>query len=147
MGSSLGKPECNLPSRMLIGIDNAELILDNCSKHKILFWLGFAIIATIGISIGYAMSRDQEWQIPFWSIFLPFVILLFYSGSIGRSTRQIFRNEVVEQKLTNMSKKDYISYKIGDDRTSKSFGATAMSSAVLAGSSVLGPFLRADYRP
>ena len=147
MGASLGRPECNLPPRMLIGIDNAEHILDNCSRHKILYWLGFAIVATVCIAIGYNYTYNMDFKIPFWLIFVPLVLLLFYSGSVGRATRLTFRNDLIEQKLSNMSKKDYIGYKIGDDRAAKSFGATAMSSGVLAGSSILGPFLRADYRP
>jgi len=132
---------------MLIGIDNAEHILDNCSTHKIVYWLGFSIVATVSLVIAHIYTAEQALQIPIWVCFIPAALLLFYAATVGRSTRLTFRNELIEQKLSNMSKKDYIGYKVGDDRTAKSFGGTAMSSAVLASSSILGPFLRADYRP
>jgi FtsH-binding integral membrane protein len=132
---------------MLIGIDNAEIILDSCSRHKILFWLGFALVATASLAIGYALTRNDEiFKIPFWLIFVPTVVLLFYAGTIAQSLKQSWRNESIEHKLSGMNKKDFLGYKIGDDRASKSLGATALSSAVLSGSSILGPFLRADYR-
>jgi hypothetical protein len=111
-----------------------------------MYWFGFAIVATIVLTVAYFLTEDDIFKIPFWLIFFPTAVLLFYASSVGRAMKQTLRNESIEQKLTGLTKKDYIGYKIGDDRSAKSFGASALSSGVLSGSAILGPFLRADNR-
>jgi len=52
--------------------------------------------------------------------------------------------EDIEHQLSGMNKRDYISYKAGDDRATKSFLGSATSAGMLSAASLLGPFIRAD---
>jgi hypothetical protein len=60
--------------------------------------------------------------------------------------QQLHDAEQMELKLGEMSKKEYINYKIGDDRTSRSLVGSTTSALILSGSNILGPFLRGDRR-
>jgi Ca2+/Na+ antiporter len=149
MGLSLARPECNIPSRLLIGVDNASAILQSCAAHKRYYALGFCIVVTLVLLVGYFYTRDNspaDFQVPFWLTFMPALIYLFYSVSLSRSLQKSFATENIEYQLSGMSKRDYLNYKIGDDRAAKGFAGSATSAGILASSGLLGPFIRADTR-
>lgn len=147
MGNTLAMPECNLPERMLIGVSNAKSVLRTCSKHKLYYAIGFMIVITMFLCYGYAITRnapDGEFQIPFWLIGLPAFFIALYSLQLNKSNN--LSSENLEYTLSGMSKKEYLNYKIGDDRAYRGFMSAASSSAMLSGSTLLGPFIRADAR-
>lgn len=147
MGGSLALPECNVPPRFLIGIDNAKSVLRRCAMHRVAFMWGILAVLTLGLLIAAALTAGQpsdKFKVPWWVVALPIVFGLLYAmttlGSIGGN----YDTEVISHKLSGMSKKDYLNYRVGDDRTMRSAAASATSAGVLAGSTLLGPFLRAD---
>jgi hypothetical protein len=147
MGQDVSLPECNIPSRLLIGVENHKKILLSCSRHKVVYALGFALVVTIFLTVGYFMTRDEPdtaFKIPAWLIFVPPVLLILYSSNIYSNVMNTFSADQIEQQLSGMSKKDYLNYKIGDDRTSKSVFGTTTNAAILSGSNIMGPFLRQD---
>jgi len=119
----------------------------SCSRHKVVYALGFALVVTIFLTVGYFMTRDEPdtaFKIPAWLIFVPPVLLILYSSNIYSNVMNTFSADQIEQQLSGMSKKDYLNYKIGDDRTSKSVFGTTTNAAILSGSNIMGPFLRQD---
>lgn len=58
----------------------------------------------------------------------------------------MLESETYEMERSGMTTKEYLNYKIGDDRTTKSLMGSLASSLILSGSGVLGPFLRGDRR-
>lgn len=147
MGLRLSRPECNIPTRFLIGIDNSKNILQNCARHRVAYMIGFLTILTIAILIGYFWTKDdppERFHVPLWLATVPVLYGIIYYFTTFSSLHLELATEQIEYDLSTMSKKDYLNYKIGDDRTAKSVAASATSAGVLSGSNILGPFLRAD---
>lgn len=149
MGQHVSRPECNIPARMLLGISNARQIAQNCARHKILWMWGFLGVITAAIVIGYLVTKSKnasEFKVPAWLIFVPILLGVLYAAREYSSSIHQMQTDSIEYQLSGMSKKDYLNYKVGDDRTNTSFAASAMSSGLLSGTNVMGPFLRADAR-
>ena len=147
MGLGLSRPECNIPVRALIGIDNAKSILTQCSRLRVMWMLGFLGLFTVVLVIGYGLTRnypDDKFKVPAWLSLLPIAIFTLYAISIKAALDQTLYNESLEYQLSGMTKKDYILHKAGDDRAAKSFAASGMSAGLLTGSNIMGPFLRGD---
>ena len=149
MGLQVSRPECNLPTRMLLGLSNARSVALNCARHKILWVWGFLFVVTIAATVAWYYTKSRpadELKVPAWLITVPPVFGLLYATHARAGALQQLESDAIEQQLSGMSKKDYIGYKIGDDRTATSFAATATSAGVLSGTNLLGPFLRGDNR-
>jgi len=134
---------------MLLGISNAKQIAQNCSRHKILWMWGFLGVLALALLIGYLATRTRpatEFKVPAWLVAIPVTLALLYAAREYASNMNQMNTDSIEYQLSGMSKKDYLNYKVGDDRTNTSFAASAMSSGVLSGANILGPFLRADVR-
>lgn len=147
MGTGLSRPECNIPVRSLIGVDNASAILMQCSRLKVMWMLGFLGLIAIVCIIGYAVTRNypsNKFKVPAWLFLLPVSVFMLYTLSIKTAMDQTLYNESIEFQLSGMSKKDFLVHKSGDDRAAKSFAASATSAGLLTGSNILGPFLRGD---
>jgi hypothetical protein len=147
MGASLALPECNVPPRFLIGIDNAKAVLQRCATHRVAYVWGILAVVTLGLLIAAIVTADNaadKLKVPWWVILLPIAIGLLYSVMSLRDLDGTYDTEVISHKLSGMSKKDFLNYRVGDDRTARSAAAGATSAGVLAGSNLLGPFLRAD---
>lgn len=147
MGASLALPECNVPPRFLIGIDNAASVLRQCATHRVAYMWGILLVAVVGLLIAAIVTHangPDGLVVPWWVILLPLVFGIIYTFTTLGSFSGSFETEKISHKLSGMSKKDYLNYRVGDDRTARSAVASATSAGVLAGSNLLGPFLRAD---
>jgi len=141
-------PQCNIPERMLIGLENAPEILRTCKSHSIAYYFGVALIITTFLFMGFLFTMDEpetNFKVPLWIVVIPFLFLLIYAISRSRSVNLGYDSEMLEMQLSGMSKKDFLNYKIGDDRSKLGFAASATSAGVLAGTNILGPFLRGDH--
>jgi hypothetical protein len=147
MGLRVSKPECNVPTRMLIGVTNAGSIITSCALHKIAFLFGFLLVVEAVIAIGYWLTRTNEpgiFRVPIWLLVVPIAFGALYALSMRASAEMDLATETIEYQLSGMNKKEYYNYKIGDDRTAKSLTGSALGSGILASSAVLAPFLRGD---
>lgn len=147
MGLRVSKAECNVPTRMLIGVNNASSIISACAQHKIAFLFGFLIVIEAAIAVAYWLTRTNEpgvFKVPLWLLVLPIAFGTLYALSMRAAVEIDLATETIEYQLSGMNKKEYYNYKIGDDRTSKSLAGSALGSGILASSAVLGPFLRGD---
>ena len=143
----LGLPECNIPPRFLIGLQNSKSILLQCARHKVAYVLGFLVVVTAVIVIGYFRTRNDSsasFQIPLWLCFLPAVFFLLYAGQSSFNVERDTSRDAIEYQLSGMTKKDFLTYKVGDDRSATGFLGSATSAGILSGTNLLGPFLRAD---
>jgi hypothetical protein len=114
-----------------------------------MFWaLGFTIITTIALFYVYWITRNNNTNyalvLPIWIVFSPIVLFFIYSFSIQKNQRRILDRETLERELSGMDRKDYLNYKAGDDRATKSFFGSATSAGILSGTNILGPYIRAD---
>ena len=145
----MSRPECNIPSRMLIGISNARQISLICSRHKILWAWGLLTMITLGLTLARYLTKDRPstaFKVPSWLIAVGPIAGILYAARIHNySEQQLFTNSI-EHQLSEMPKKDYLNYKVGDDRAALGFISSATSAGLLSGSNILGPFLRADVR-
>ena len=154
MGTSYSSiPECGINRRALLNTSNAESILRKCSADRVSYTWGIIFVLTTLLIVGHLMTRQYEHEedyprknfyVPIWIPTLPVMFGLLYSMTTWRENKKSFVAEEVEFKLSDMSKKDYLHYKSGDDRTATSFAATGMSAGILAATGVFGPYLRAD---
>jgi hypothetical protein len=105
------------------------------------------LVITIVIIVAYIFTFTTPIigiQVPLWLAIFPALFVLLYMARVGSNLMSDYQSEKLEYTLSGMSKRDYLNYKIGDDRTAKSFAASATSAGVLSGANILGPFLRAD---
>lgn len=147
MGGNVSRPECNVPTRFLLGLDNARAVVRDCARHRIVYMWGFLLVTVLVILIAWAITYDRpsnEFKVPLWLAGLPLLLGLLYGARSASQARSELSTGEIELTLSGMSKRDYLNYKVGDDRTDKSFAASATSATILAGTNVLGPFLRAD---
>jgi hypothetical protein len=75
---------------------------------------------------------------------IPLLFGAIYTSGTYRSADTLWETEKLEFSLSDMSKKEYLNFKVGDDRTQTNFLASATSATILTGSALLGPFLRGD---
>jgi hypothetical protein len=104
-------------------------------------------IVTVFILIGYASTKnnsDQDFHVPLWLIVVPALYVIYFSISVLKSLNDTLASEKLEYELSGMSKKEYINFKSGDDRLKTSFSGSLITTGLLSGSSVFGPFLRGD---
>jgi hypothetical protein len=147
MGLRLSKPECNVPVRFLIGVDNSRTILKSCATEQVYYMWGFLFVITVAVFIGYLLTRNNpigSFYIPLWLVLVPIAFGILYQTKSYFNMGTDLASENIEYQLSGMSKKDYINYKIGDDRAAKSFAATGTSAGLLSGTNILGPFLRGN---
>lgn len=111
---------------------------------------GFLAVITAALIVGYYITKDKvgthHFKLPAWLITVPILLAVLFTARSYSATLSQMSTDNIELQLSGMSKKDYLNYKIGDDRTNTSFAASATSAGTLAGSNLLGPFLRADAR-
>jgi hypothetical protein len=133
---------------MLIGLDNANQIIAKCALHKVAYATGLALVITLFLVVFYFLTKKQDepdkFQVPGWLPFIPSILLILYATRQKISMLQEFQTERLEFELSGMPKKEYFSYKVGDDRSNRSLFASAASAGILSGTNLLGPFLRGD---
>ena len=148
MGLEMSKAECNLHSRYFIGTKRSNEIITSCAKHKIFWFLGLTVILTVCLIAVYLSLRNNDGitalRVPLFIVFIPLALFIVYVFTIGPNSARVFKKESLEQELSGMDKKEFLTYKAGDDRARLGFLGSATSASILASSNVLGPYLRAD---
>lgn len=97
---------------------------------------------------GHSQTRDKDPStnivIPLWLVSVPVLFALVYAYTVQQSVLQEFETEKAEFMLSGMTKRDFLNYRIGEDRAAKAFQGTLTSAALLSGTNVLAPYFRAD---
>jgi hypothetical protein len=134
---------------MFIGVENAADILKTCARHRIFYMFGFMTVVTAVLLAGYFFTVNDEpndFHVPLWLVVLPAVYVLYFSASVLKNVHDTLESEKLEYQLSGMTKKEYINFKVGDDRLKSSFAGSVFTTGLLSGASVLGPFIRNDAR-
>jgi len=139
-------PECNIPIRSFLGVDNASQILKKCAKHKIAYMGGIAVVLTLVLFVAYLFTRNKktDFFVPWYVPLLPFAFLWIYAANQQTTLERTLEIEKLEYQLSNMDKKEYIQYKSADDRNAKGIFSGTVNAGILSSANVLGPFLRGD---
>jgi hypothetical protein len=82
--------------------------------------------------------------VPPWIVPIPLIFGALYTASIYQAAQMQYETDKIEFGLSDMSKKEFLNFKVGDDRTNTNFLASVTSSSILTASALLGPFLRGD---
>lgn len=148
MGLRLSRPDCNLSVRSLLQIDNAREILKSCVSHRISYMSGTLLVLFVVLLWAHVQTRNKDPTtnvvIPLWLVSVPVMFCLVYAYTVQQSVLQEFDTERAEFMLSGMTKRDFLNYRIGDDRASKAFQGTLTSAALLSGTNLLAPYFRAD---
>lgn len=147
-----GPSACGVSRRAYLNVENATEIIKECSQHRVAFVWGIVVVIAALLAAGYALTRQNEHEatprknfyVPRWTPFVPLLFGLLYTQSATSGALDTWRAEQLEFALSGMPKKEYLQFKVGDDRTNTGFLGTATSAVLLSGTNVLGPFLRAD---
>lgn len=62
IGLVLAKPECNLPSRVFLNVENGQAILSICAMHKMAFVWGVLVVLTGILIIGAILTAKWKDQ-------------------------------------------------------------------------------------
>lgn len=153
MGIGTSHAICGINRRTLLNVDNANEIIKSCSKNRFAYIWGILFTITVVLYIGHVNTKEYEdetdfprkhFYVPLWIVPLPSILGLLYTLSTLNYDAKVFAAEQMEFQLSQMPKKEYLQYRVGDDRANTSFLGTATSAGILSGTSLLGPFLRAD---
>jgi len=152
MGLGTSKPSCGITRRSLLNVENAAEIVKSCSRNRLAYIWGILLVVTAALLVGYFNTRqysDEEFPrknfyVPFYICLVPLVFGIIYTAGSWNSEDIQWKAEELEFSLSGMPKKEYLQYRIGDDRANKSFLGTATSAGILAGTNILGPTIRAD---
>ena len=106
-------------------------------------------IVTAVLLAGYFFTVNDDptdFHVPLWLVVLPALYVLYFSASVLKNVNDTLESEKLEYQLSGMTKKEYINFKVGDDRLKSSFAGSVFTTGLLSGASVLGPFIRNDAR-
>ena len=62
IGLVLAKPECNVPSRVFLNVENGQAILSICAMHKMAFVWGLLVVLTGILVIGAILTSKYKDQ-------------------------------------------------------------------------------------
>jgi len=152
MGIQTSKATCGINRRSLLGTKNALDVVRTCARYKLVYVWGILTILIAALSVGHYLTRQYEneefprkhFYIPYYIPLLPILFGITYTFAGWKSDETAFRSEEIEYTLSDMPKKEYLQYRIGDDRTTMGLVANATSAGILATTNIMGPYFRAD---
>lgn len=152
MGLGSSKPSCQITRRSLLNVENASEIVKSCSRSRLAYIWGIVVVISAALLIAYFNTREYQnesfprkhFYVPFYICLIPIVFGILYTLGSWNSEDLQWKAEELEYNLSGMPKKEYLQYRVGDDRANKSYLGTATSAAILATTNILGPTLRAD---
>ena len=135
-------------------MDNGRTIVNICEMHRLGYFWGVLFIAFLVLFVSSFLTHNAadetspryHFYVPLWVSFVPLLFGFVYTYAMTQmgSSDLAWKTEKLEFSLSDMNKKEYLNFKVGDDRTNKNFLASLTSASILSGSALLGPFLRGD---
>lgn len=148
---------CNVPLRNFLGNEKGLLIASSCAYMKISFIWGLCITLTIGLLIMHFITKHQQDEynnditiqyktvvVPFWLVFLPLIYALYIQMTAVKDAENFWRMEELDFKTSEMPKRDFLVYRVADDRLKTSSAISLLGTTFIGSTSLFGPYLRAD---
>lgn len=151
------REECAIPLRNFLGSDIGISVARSCGNMKIAWTLGVCTVLVIALIILHFVTKKQEDDyianpagkystvvVPLWLAAIPFGYGIFIWFSAIASAEKYWKTEELNFNTSTMEKKDYLNYRVVDDRLATSSAVSLVGTGFIGSSALFGPFLRAD---
>ena len=150
---------CPVPLRNLVS-ESYEVGLRaavNCGKNRIAYVFGVCLILTLGLFLAYLITKkqDEEYKqdptstsptvvVPLWMCAAPIVYAIYTYYTAIPEAEKLWNTEKLNLQASKMELKDYINFRVGDERAKQGAGFNFVNTSILAGSSLFGKWLRGE---
>lgn len=151
--------ECAVPLRNFLGSDYGIDVARSCGHMRIAWMLGACTVISIGLIYTHYVTKRQEEQyiadptnrqptvvVPLWLAVFPIAYATYIYFTAVDSAEQYWKTEELHFNTSEMPKKEFLNYRIADDRLSKSSAISLGNTAIIGSSALFGPLLRGDPR-
>ena len=154
----MSRPECIVPLRNFLGTPYGLSIAKSCATMRVAWIMGACIVLTIGLLISHYITEKQEEEflagrenqpsvvVPLWLCALPSLYAIYTFFSATSSSESYWKSEELNFQTSEMPKKDYLNYRVGDDRQKLSSGVAFANTGIIGSTALFGAYLRGDAR-
>jgi len=148
---------CQAPLRNFLGSAKGLEIAKSCGRMKIAFTWGVCLILTLGLMIMHYITQEQQQEflknqsityqtvvVPYWLALLPAGYALYVHLNAESQAESFWKMEELDFKTSDMPKRDYLVYRVADDRLKTSSAVSLVGTGFIGSTSLFGPYLRAD---
>jgi hypothetical protein len=148
-----------VPLRNFLGSSYGIDVARSCGHMRIAWVIGACTAVSVGLLYSHYVTKRQEAQyiadpvgrqptivVPIWLALIPIFYAFYTYFTAVRSAEMFWKTEELHFNTAEMNKKDYINYRIGDDRLKMSSGVAVANTAIIGSSALFGPLLRGDSR-
>jgi hypothetical protein len=144
--------ECAVPLRNFLGTKHGLDIARSCGTLKISWTLGACLVIASAILITHYILEKQKKEgnntivIPIWTAAIPLVYAAYVYFNAVQAAEEYWKTEELLFNTSEMAEKDFLNYRVADDRLAKSSDVSLLGTTFIGSTSLFGPFLRADNR-
>lgn len=150
----MSRPECAVPLRNFLGTAHGVQVARSCGRMKVAWTVGACSVLSVGLLAAHFFTKrrneespdDARLILPMWLATLPLAFACFTALSAVAAAESYWRAEELHFATSEMAKKDYLAYRVVDDRLKTSSGVALAGTSFIGATSLFGPFLRADNR-
>ena len=148
----MSRIECSVPLRNFLGTKHGLDVARSCGNVKIAWTIGACLVISIAILVThYILEKEKEdgnttIVIPLWTSIVPLAYGLYIYLTAVNSAENYWKTEELLFNTSEMPKKDFLNYRVADDRLAKSSEVSLLGTTFIGSTSLFGPFLRADNR-
>jgi len=155
----MSRPECAIPLRHFLGTPHGLEVARSCGRMRIAWILGACVVISLGLMYSHYVTKRQEDEyiadptnknptvvVPLWLCALPIVFAIYTYFSATSSAESFWKSEELNFHTSDMPKRDYLNYRVADDRLKVSSGVALTNTALIGSTALFGSYLRGDPR-
>ena len=154
----MSRPECIVPLRNFLGTPHGLSIAKSCASMRVAWIMGAAIVLTVGLLVSHYITKKQEDEylagldvqptvvVPLWLCALPGLYAIYVFITAIPTSESFWKSEELNFSTSEMPKKDYLNYRVGDDRQKLSTGVAFANTGIIGSTALFGSYLRGDAR-
>ena len=155
----MSRIECAVPLRNFLGSEYGVNVAKSCGHMRIAWMLGACCVISLGLIFSHYVTKSQEQEyiadpigrkptvvVPLWISLLPIAYATYIYFTAVSSAEQFWKTEELHFNTSEMPKKEFLNYRIADDRLSKSSAVSMANTGIIGASALFGPILRGDAR-
>lgn len=148
---------CSVPLRNFLGTTNGYKIAVSCASMKIAYTWGVCLTLFVGLFVLHFYTKYQQENFendltikyqtviaPIWLAFIPLVYAVYTQLYAIPNARKYWESEELHFSTSDMPKKDYLVYRIADDRLQTTSAVSLLGTSFIGSTALFGPYLRAD---
>lgn len=154
----MSRPECIIPLRNFLETPYGLSVAKSCSTMRVAWVFGACAILTVGLLYSHFVTKKQEDEylagresqptvvVPLWLCALPALYSLYVFVSAHSTSENYWKSEELNFHTSDMPKKDYLNYRVADDRQKMSSGVAFANTGIIGSTALFGAYLRGDAR-